>query len=443
MATTSDLIETLRRTGRTGGSDLARILGVSPATLSRLVRAAGEDVCRIGKRRGATYALRRAIRGLPRALPVFRVDREGAIARLGTLHPLADGGHWLEREEGPGVLYEGAPPFVADMQPQGLLGAPFARFHPDLELPPRLQDWNDDHRLIALARRGEDCVGNLLVGEESLQRFWTDAESGVSPVPDSAYPEYAQHAADRPAGSSIGGEGPKFLAFSETTGQHVLVKFTSGRDDAGERRWRDLLACEAIALETLGDREIAVPDVRILDVGARRFLEVTRFDRRGERGRIGVVSMSAWDAEHLGLGTNWTTIAKGMARQRALSDHDLDRIRWLDAFGALIGNTDRHAGNITFYAPDPGDRTARLSLAPVYDMLPMCLAPAEARIRPSDYAPKPPDGDHLDVWPDAAAAAEDFWDRVTRDARVSAAFQSAAVSSREALARIRGRVAPS
>ena len=114
---------------------------------------------------------RREIAGLGRHSPVFRVDERGHPNRHGVLHFLAGGGCWLERESGDGQSFPGLPPFVEDMRPQGYIGRSFPAVYPELRLPGRIRDWSDDHQLIALAMRGEDCVGDLIIGEESLNRF--------------------------------------------------------------------------------------------------------------------------------------------------------------------------------------------------------------------------------------------------------------------------------
>lgn len=411
------------------------MLGVSPATVSRAVRAAGDRICRMGRRRGTIYALRRRIRGLPPSIPVFRIDPEGSVQRVGELHPLADGGHWLEFD-GRGVLYEGTPPFVADMQPQGYLGAPFARLHADLELPQRLSDWNDDHRLIALARRGEDCVGDLVTGEESLDRLLARRAEGPKPVPDEMYPQWADTVLDRVPGSSAGGEGPKFLVYGKTAQRHVLVKFTSSSGSAADERWRDLLACEAIALDTLRDYGFAVPPVRVFDLAGRRFLEVGRFDRSGQHGRCGVMSMAALDAEYVGEGSDWTRVARAMHGHHLLSTEDTERIAWLDAFGMLIANSDRHPGNISFLVPPPDTRPPRAQLAPVYDMLPMAFAPAAGELRQVTLKFDPPRAAHVESWPHAARAAIDYWQRVGQDARISHAFRQIAAETVEQVVRV-------
>jgi hypothetical protein len=442
MTRVTDLERTLRRIGPASGRDLARLLDISPATLSRTVRAAGPHVCRMGRTRGAMYALRRPIHGLPYRIPVMRVERDGTITGAGELSPLEHGAHWFEEPGGRGVLYEGTPPFVADMQPEGYLGAAFARWHSDLALPSRLQDWNDDHRLIALALRGEDALGNLVLGDESLQRLWDQRQTGIEPAADNDYPALARQVADHPVGSSVGGEAPKFLAFSETRGAHVLVKFTSGSGDEADQRWRDLLVAEAIALETLADHDCDVPPARVFDRSGRRFLEVERYDRCGVHGRIGVLSMAALDAEYVGFGSGWSRVAVELAGQRLIVEEDVSRIRWLDAFGELIGNTDRHLGNISFYAEMPAMPTAGQSLAPAYDMLPMTFAPAEGRTRPAAFRPRPPGADEFEVWFSAARAACDYWERVAVSERVSPGFREIATHAGEALEQLKATVRP-
>lgn len=434
MAREQELIAVLERLGHASGPDLTRVLGVSPATLSRAVRAAGDVVCRMGRRRGARYALRRRIADLPPRIPVFRVERDGRPTRLGDLSPLRDGGHWLELTDGTDQLFKGTPPFVVDMQPHGYLGAGFARRHPELELPPRLSDWNDDHRLIALVHRGEDCVGNLVIGEAAFERFQAARRTGVEPVPDEEYPECADVALERPAGSSAGGEHPKFAAFGATADAHVLVKFPPESTDAAVERWRDLLVCEALALDTLRDHGLDAATTRVVDVRGRRFLESVRFDRVGAFGRLGVVSLAAFDAEYVGMGSDWTRAVEALHRERRIGAEDRDRVRFADLFGRLIGNTDRHFGNLSFYCRDPSAYGAALRLAPIYDMLPMTFAPTGGRIPVTTFDPGPPRAADLEVWPGALRAATDFWQRTTADERLTPAFRARA---EDALDRVR------
>jgi hypothetical protein len=93
-------------------------------------------------------------------------------------------------------------------------------------------------------------------------------------------------------GSSAGGEQPKFCAYTERG--HVLVKFSAPDDNPVSERWRDLLLAEHLALSVLG------VETEVFDFGPQRFLEVPRFDRIGQLGRLGVLSLRALDAEFVG-----------------------------------------------------------------------------------------------------------------------------------------------
>jgi HipA-like C-terminal domain len=414
-------------------AELRSALGISPATLSRLVSKAGDRVLRLGRGTATSYSRTRLVEGLGRRLPIFRIDEEGRSASAGTLHMLAEGQHWWESPRG-GQLFTGLPPALADMAPQGYLGHGFAARFPELALPPRLGNWSDDHRLIALARRGEDCVGDLVVGDESLARALSAPLREVEPAD---YPQLAERSATDVGGSSAGGERPKFGAFSG--GRHVLVKFASGETSATACRWRDLLWCEWKALELVAAAGVPASSARLLDVDGWRFLEVERFDRVGPRGRRAVVSLGAIDNEYLGLGGDWiAVVAQLVGPPFLLSPEDRRRVRWLDTFGQLIGNNDRHPGNLAFLATPEGS----LRLAPSYDMLPMILAPSAETLVTRRFEPAPPTGATIDVWPDAAEWARRFWSEVEAESRLDGAVRGYAGEAGAAVTALARRVVP-
>ena len=60
-----------------------------------------------------------------------------------------------------------------------------------------------------------------------------------------------------------------------------------------------------------------------------------------------------------------------LVREKRLTEADHQRVVWLQAFGALVANTDMHLANLSLTV-----RGTRIrGLAPVYDMLPMHFAP--------------------------------------------------------------------
>jgi hypothetical protein len=434
MVTTVDqLLGALDRRDPVPATELLRALGVSPPTLSRIVRSAGETVVRLGRARATKYSRTRVVEGIGRSAPIFRVGMDGAPAKTGHVTFLWGGGSWVE-EDGAGTRFLGLPPVLADMAPQGYLGRGFAAQLPELGLPPHVNRWTDDHRLRALVLRGEDAVGNLLVGQESFARFLAGSPEGTSPE---AYPSLAERSALQSSGSSAGGERPKFGAFSG--GRHVLVKFAPPGDAPTARRWRDLVWCEHHALRLLTEAGVQAATAARHDVGGWRFLETERFDRVGARGRRAVLTLEAIDNEHFGEKDSWTAAsARLRAEPFALPEADASRLRWLDAFGQLIGNDDRHFGNVTFFAEPPG----ALRLAPAYDMLPMILAPAAERIVERPFKPLPPLGAALTEWKGAAPWAVRYWRELASERTLDDSVRGYARAAAAAVEELATRVLP-
>ena len=400
--------------------------------MSRLLRQAGPRIGRFGRSVATKYALTREVAGLGRQVPVFRVNEDGGPARLGTLHFLAGDACWFQHNSGLGQYFPGLPPFLEDMRPQGYIGRGFPSQFPELKLPGRISDWNDSHHLMALAMRGEDCVGNLLIGEESLNRLTTRPPSAFTRAD---YPSLASGTLAGQPGSSAGGEHPKFAVFSE--GRHVIFKFSSGNGDAAQR-WRDLLVCEHIALQMIQKAGRPAPRSAWVDIAGTRFLEVDRFDRIGSQGRRGIVSLHTVNAHYLGeIPENWSRAARQILEEPALklSAHDADQLVWLDTFGDLIGNTDRHFGNFSFFA-EAGDPEPTLIPSPVYDMLPMVFAPSGPNLVHRPFTPHPPNALNLHLWHQAADHALNYWGRLSEADALSPAFRLSAAQSRETLARL-------
>lgn len=421
----ADLLEIIRRLQPVKAETLKKHFSVSQPTLSRWLKSAGDSVCRMGRTRGSSYARTRVLAGLGTQIPIYRVAPQGQHHEAGALHFISTGQVWLEPPRGPGRLFEGLPPFAEEMRPQGYMGRGFLQRHPDLQLPPRISDWSNDQVLIALALRGEDCTGDLILGEESLSRYLA---TRVQEVHRDSYPERARTFLAEGAGSSAGGEQPKFAVFTED--RHVLVKFADASAGSAGQRWRDLLACEHFALEAVRAAGLDAARSQWFDLHDHRFLEVERFDRIGPRGRRGLLSLRAIDNEYIGLGTNWTDVSSRLLADHLLSQEEVRRIRWLDTFGQLIGNTDRHLGNVSCFVEAPD----QFRLAPIYDMLPMIFAPDGAHLANREFKPAPPTATNVDVWSDAARHALAYWDTLIASGDLSEDFRQRCAICREQLA---------
>ena len=403
----SDVPNQLTR-GALSAADLRERLAVSPATLMRMVREAGQEIVRVGRGRATQYGLREVWPNLDTwRFPLFRIGESGTAVSAGELITLvAHQTVWMPKA----IVVDGLPAELADARPSGFLGGHFAAANRDLRLPPRLSDWSDHHILLAMSRRGEDVPGNLIVGEESFAR-WQE----LRPVSRNRgdYPALAQATiAGHPPDSSAGGERPKFGVLVED--HQMLVKFAGrgGLGDVVARRWCDLLILEGMALQIVASHGIPAAHTNIIETPDYWFLESERFDRVGVRGRIGVLSLAA---VHEDLADSWARAAVTLKDARRLSDEDARRLCWLDAFGALIANTDRHQYNILFFTEG-----SHLRLAPAFDQVSMLYAPtADGQVPPRDFLLPHATANTLDVWSDARDAAREFWERASDDVRLS------------------------
>lgn len=358
------------------------LLGVSQATVSRAIQALGNEVIAFGPYRSIQYALRRPLPATP-DIPIYRVSPDNKIAALGILSPVQPTGYVTTPGNGRAMFSEGFPWWLDDMRPQGFLGRAFVAAQATaLGLPSRLGDWQEQHILHALlSHSGNDAVGNLILGEQGREHFLQRSEPTTLPAATlpASYAQLARRtlSGETPA-SSAGGEQPKFAAYAETASgpRHVLVKFTlpdaESQTNPVAQRWRDLLLAEHHALSLLRERGIGAGSTRIVDHGEQRFLEVERFDRSGPHGRRGLISLSAMDAEFIGLGRGgWPGMTARLAADRHISREAHEAACLLHAFGTLIGNTDMHPDNLSFVT----DSGRPYELAPAYDMLPMAFAP--------------------------------------------------------------------
>jgi hypothetical protein len=342
-------------------------------TLSRLITGMGTEIVRIGAARSIQYALRDSLRGIPE-VPVYRVSTEGQIRRLGMLVPVRPDGFVMLQDDGATLHSDSLPWWLQDMRPAGFLGRAFAiRFAAELGLPANINEWSDTHTLRALIHYGDDLVGNLLLGDIARTRF-IQMPAPV-PIAKTDYPALAE-AVERGevAGSSAGGEQPKFVAYS---GKHIIVKFTAQSDNTVTGRWRDLLLAEHVAGCVLTDAKLPAAKSEIVDMDRRRFLVVERFDRVGPLGRRAVHTLTALDAEFVGAAVSpWPVLTARLATSGVISAEAAKTATILYAFGVLIGNTDMHNGNLSFI-PEQGQGKPH-EIAPAYDMLPMAFRPSTA-----------------------------------------------------------------
>jgi hypothetical protein len=419
--------------GVASSPDLERALSVSQTSISRSLRGLLEEgrVVRLGSTRGARYALPRRIEGIGSSWPLRQIDSLGRVHHLGELHALAANQYFLQLSaaaKSRGLVIEGVttglPYYLQDQRPAGFLGRAVPLRYPELQLPQRVTDWNDDHYLRYLTTRGLDTIGDLILGNAAFDRYLADQAHAVAiPAEDRAaeYPRLAtQVMAGGLPGSSAHGEHPKFtVMLRETDAPHRMVKFSPPLDTSLGQRWSDLLIAEHLAHEVLRSAAAVTARSRVFRFEDRTYLEMERFDRDGRAGRIGMVSLFAIDACLYGKLDNWIAAADRLRRDRRLGEEAVTRIRLVATFGELIANTDRHFGNLSLY----DDYSSRFELAPVYDMLPMLFAPEHDQIISRVFQPALPTSATLRVWPQARALAETYWRALADDERISTEFR--------------------
>jgi HipA-like C-terminal domain len=393
----------------------------------------------LGRARATRYALVRSILGRwPGQQSVFLTDPVGHIQRWGSLHFLA-GQQVLVRslpEFGAHEsLTQGALPwFMAALKPQGFMARlsgerlGYANTHPD--------EWSLEQILNALLGEHQDAPGALSLGDLRGELL---PEVPLEPAQRAlVYDDLARGLGqNRPAGSSAGGEQPKFVTHlaSPVGYERLIVKFTPPRGTPFGERWHDLLHAECLALHTLAEAGLAAASTRILRSDQRTYLESVRFDRVGSHGKQHLVPLWAVHRQWVGgPQQDWAATCDALAQRGLLSQADAECVRLLLYFGRLIGNTDMHFGNLSLLVADMGQLDApHFLLAPVYDMLPMRWRPDKFQGAP-DYAPfsSPPAPLGSDaIWPKAMRLARHFWCELAACAQVSLEIRQAAQAQSE------------
>ena len=429
---------TLMSSGHQTVSNLIRRTGLSQPVLSRALNEIAHHTNRLVKHRqgrSIVYAISKAVRSLPVAIPVHQVAPTGIVSLMGTLTALEGGGYLYLAANERSELFEGLPWFLQDMRPQGFIGRSFRdAYAHDLGLSDNLAEWTDDDVLYTLSEFGEDAPGNLLIGNNALRRFQA-VDYGIQVPPNNLafhYDRMADAALQGGVpGSSAGGEHPKFLLqHKENDGaRNVIVKFSPLLDGSPTAtRWKDLLIAEHVASGTLGGFGIAVPDTRIVLTAKRCYLESARYDRVGPKGRIAAASFEAIDNGFIGARSSWSASASALRAQGMITSDCEEQIKLVEQFGRCIANTDMHFGNLSFFL-DMQDAAVKLRLAPIYDMLPMLYAPEKSEVVDRIFkSPLPAEAGK------AGELARLFWNDVASRDDVSGGFRKIAAANAALLA---------
>lgn len=421
------LLGILRSRGAMTSAEVQAAIRKSQPSVSRLLSGLTDEVIPLGKGRATRYAAAQPI-GIEAAQhPVWLVDQEGNVKRIGTLSFLAQNQIHIDAVEVDDFQNRSLPWYLSPLKAQGFLGRLLAQQAYMRGAPSNPELW-DLETVLSAALHLHDAPGSLLIGHgereygESAHAIPTSAADQGQVLDELAL----SIARTLPAGSSAGGEQPKFLAVTEQ-GDQVLVKFSPPRGTPFGERWNDLLYAESISNEVLERHGHQTAGTRVIQSQARTYLISSRFDRVGRKGRKHVVSVGAAHSAFVpGSYSNWASTCEALARQGKLSQIDAEAAGFLLQFGRLAGNTDMHSGNLSLYAE--GSDLQEISkgnfrLAPVYDMLPMRWRP-DPTIGLQDYSPFSID-DYL-ASQQVRAAALDFWVAIQEHPQISQAMKNVA-----------------
>jgi DNA-binding Lrp family transcriptional regulator len=421
----ADILTHLRRHGATTLQSLRDKFLISQPTASRILNKLKADILVMGKARETRYAALRKIDNHAE-FPIYEILHDGSSRHFGTLYPIYPQGFYFlsTSQEATSSLYPDLPYFLNDVRPSGYLGRLIPFQNEDLQLPKDIHSWTADHCLKYLSTRGWNIIGNFIVGEKAFQLYLENCRHPQHSVDykkrKTQYPLYANNVLSiGDAGSSAGGEQPKFTTVVLPDNQHVIVKFSPPTLTDIGTRIADLLICEYIALRVLKKHGQDAADAEIIVQDNRIFLEVKRFDRVGKFSRLGVISLGSLDAEFSATAKSWSAISAELAKNKIIPESLLAKIRFRELFGAYIANNDMHSHNLSFITL--GQQV--LGLSPTYDMTSMLFMPRNYQIITVEFKPPLPQVTDKNILNNVIPAVIEFWDEVINEDRISPPFK--------------------
>ncbi len=414
-------LSVLAARGLSKAAQLQQALGKSQPTVSRLLAELSNRVLTVGAGRSTRYGVPKAIMGHAAQQPLWWVDETGVPQALGqlallqgdVLHVRGDGFETITRSK--------LPWFLAPLRAQGFLGRLAAQRLSAMGLASNPESWSLTEVLLAALSLpdspGAICLGEALPAPPLPELPARHIEAALEEL------ALGQRQFGR-AGSSAGGEQPKFLARLHT-GEQVLVKYSPPRGTPFGERWHDLLHAEHLANGVLARHGVAVAATQVLAGRTRSYLLSQRFDRIGATGRRHVVAVGAvHEAFVPDSYRHWGTTCTALERQGRLSAPAAAQAQALLDFGNLIGNSDMHSGNLSLAVQREHLAKGRFTLAPVYDMLPMRWRPDATLGAAPEYEPFAPSPTALASGAREPAAV--FWRELAQWRDVSTALRKVA-----------------
>ena len=239
-----------------------------------------------------------------------------------------------------------------------------------------------------LSAIGHDTVGVLTFGEQPPE---TDTNP-LRKVTESELTERLTHNADMTLWDgkyrlSVAGVQSKlnvyvndiqelFLASGHYASTHIL-KFASAKHPT-------LVLNEFFCMRLAHQVGLTVAPVKLLKLGSYHALEVQRFDRRRSKGQVDKRHIidacqalnlppefkyeqnfgSGRDVKHIRDGVSLTKLFQ-LAKQTSVPAHTAEQLLDWVLFNLVIGNSDAHGKNVSFFV----SRSGALTLSPFYDLV--------------------------------------------------------------------------
>lgn len=348
---------------------LAKQSGLSQPTVSRALK--NLPVIQIGGGRSSRFAWIDETA----TTDIFIIDQSGEAQKCAQLFLQPNERCLFMQADNQVESFSGLPYFLDDLVPRGFLAeialTQIQRLDSRVSLA--AASWTLNQLLYFLTHFGHDLPSQFVFGKYMTEKALY-ADQPI--VREGDYGRITQNlAASDLALGFLGGNQPKFACFDGQ--QHLMVKFSPKLDALNPvaMRYKDLLVCEFLALQTLEQVGIEVSQAKLVH-SDRLYLQLKRFDRVGLKGRRGVISLAAIERQYIGKKQNWALTADELWRLGVIDEQARDKIHFLYAFGALIGNNDMHLANLSFFF----DGFKVQGLAPIYDMLPMVLMPKQGEL---------------------------------------------------------------
>jgi hypothetical protein len=428
----SHLLGLLTESEPMSAQQLAGHAQMSQPTVSRTITALGDRVVKLGAARSTRYALKKDILGLPATHELVwnGPDADGSMPwQFGQLTYLQD--DWLYVRSGSHEwLTQGRLPwFLTPLQPRGYLGRALAKTQ--MQLPSDPNKWSLAQVLHTAITHIHDPIGAFFIGSASTSGWAAPSDSEQLKAHLDSLADQTEQEQGIVVNSSAGGEQPKFT-IRQSDGNRSIIKFTQRQSSEIKaiiiERWRVLLLLEHLALQTLQNQGVATAQSKIIQTNTRTCLQSRRFDRstsEHSHAMRHVVSLEAVHDEFAGENWHtWTHTCEALVRKGLLQKEELLNVVRIQAFGRYIKNDDMHPGNLSFFVDDV--IKPRISLAPVYDMLPMMWRPAYMSDSPVSEVSAPEA--YKTEYAQARQWAIEFWEQAAQ-LDIGADLQAAARTS--------------